>query len=119
VKAHLKPGGVYYFNTTNSTAALKTAMSAFPFGVRFRNFAALSEAPLSFDRLRFREVLEGYRIDKHPVLDQRSPSDRSMLDRVVNDSAVEVREDILRRLDTTRIITDDNMLTEWHPTPDE
>jgi len=29
VSAHLNPGGVYYFNTTGSAAALKTAMVEF------------------------------------------------------------------------------------------
>jgi spermidine synthase len=119
VAAHLDPGGVYYFNTTGSTAALKTSMIGFPYGVRFRNFAAVSEAPISFDRARFREVLGAYRIDGRTVLDLHSRSDTSRLDAIVNDSAVESRQHILSRLDTTDIVTDDNMLTEWHPTPNE
>jgi spermidine synthase len=119
VAAHLKPGGVYYFNTTGSMPALKTSMAALPYGLRFRNFAAVSEAPISFDRVRFREILGAYRIDGRPVLSLQSRSDTSRLDAIVNDSAVETRGEILQRLDTTGIVTDDNMLTEWHPTTHE
>jgi spermidine synthase len=115
VQAHLKPGGVYYFNTTGSPAALKTAVSAFRYGLRFRNFAAVSETPISFDRARLRRLLEAYRIDGRAALDLQSARDTLALDAIVNDSAVESRDDILRRLDTTGIVTDDNMLTEWHP----
>jgi spermidine synthase len=119
VAAHLKPGGVYYFNTTGSAPALKTAMVDFPYGIRFRNFAAVSPAPISFDRVRFRQVLGEYRIDGRPVLDLRSRNDTLRLDAIVSDSAVETRQEILSRLDTTGIVTDDNMLTEWHATPNE
>jgi hypothetical protein len=94
-------------------------MAALPYGVRFRNFAAVSEAPISFDRVRFREILGAYRIDGRAVLRLRSRSDTSRLDAIVNDSAVETRGKILQRLDTTGIVTDDNMLTEWHPTTHE
>jgi spermidine synthase len=115
VTAHLKPRGVYYFNTTGSAAALKTSMIAFAYGIRFRNFSAVSAAPIAFDRARFREVLAAYRIDGRAVLHLESSSDSGRLDAIVNDSAVESRQDILRRLDTAGIVTDDNMLTEWHP----
>ena len=50
VRAHLRPGGVYYFNTTGSTAALKTAMVEFPYGVRVMSLAAVSLSPVAFDR---------------------------------------------------------------------
>lgn len=115
VAAHLRPRGVYYFNTTGSAAALKTSMVAFPYGVRFRNFSAVSMAPIAFDRARFKQVLAAYRIDGRAVLELKSGNDTSRLDAIVNDSAVESREDILRRLDTAGVVTDDNMLTEWHP----
>jgi hypothetical protein len=50
------------------------------------------------------------------VLAVQSCVDASRLETIVNDSAVETRQKILQRLDTTGIVTDDNMLTEWHPT---
>ena len=48
IRAHLRPGGVYYFNTTSSDDALKTAFVTFPYGVRFLNFAAVSDSEMKF-----------------------------------------------------------------------
>jgi spermidine synthase len=116
VRAHLRPRGVYYFNTTSSTTALKTAMVEFPYGLRFMNFAAVSRGPIMFDRARFKEVLTQYRIAGHPVLNLALPIQRKRLEAVINASDVESRESILRRLATVPVVTDDNMLPEWHPT---
>jgi hypothetical protein len=69
--------------------------------------------------VRFRRVLQEYQIDAKPVFDLRSPRDARLLDAVVGDSAVEGRDAILGRLGSTGIVTDDNMLTEWHPTRNE
>lgn len=116
VRAHLRPGGVYYFNTTSSTAALKTAMVEFPHGLRFMNFAAVSPSPIEFDRVRFKQVLASYRIDGRPVLRLTVPADRDRMEAVINSSDVESRESILRRSASTPLVTDDNMFPEWHPT---
>jgi spermidine synthase len=116
IQAHLKPDGVYYFNTTGSESVLKTAMITFPYGLRFMNFAAVSLSPIELDRDRYRQALETYRIDGAPVLDLNTPADRATIETLVNTSDVESREDILHRLEGTPIVTDDNMLPEWHPT---
>ena len=116
VRAHLLPGGVYYFNTTSSTSALKTAMVEFPYGLRFMNFAAASPDPLAFDRMRFKQVLTNYQIDARPVLDLKIPAHRDRLAAVINSPEVESRDSILERLTSTPLVTDDNMLPEWHPT---
>jgi spermidine synthase len=118
VKQHLERGGVYYFNTTYHTAALKTAMTVFPHGYLVINFAAVSPDPMKFDRSRFRQVLEQYRIDGRAPLDPAIADERARLDSVVNLSFVVDRATLLPGLDTVRLITDDNMLTEWHPTPE-
>jgi spermidine synthase len=116
VRAHLRSNGVYYFNTTSSTTALKTAMIEFPYGLRFINFAAVSPSPITFDRARFRRILEDYRIDGRPVFNLAIPADRERMEAVINSSDIENRESILLRLASTPVVTDDNMLPEWHPT---
>ena len=116
VRAHLRAGGVYYFNTTGSPTALKTAMVEFPYGLRFMNFAAVSLNPITFDRERFRRVLVNYKIGGRPVLNLTVPAERERLEVIVNSPEVEDRDSILRRLPSTPVVTDDNMLPEWHPT---
>jgi spermidine synthase len=113
VKRHLAPGGVYYFNTTYSHAALNTAMRVFPSGVLVVNFAAVGDS-VPFDRDRLRRVLTQYTIDGQPVLRVDHPEDRQKLEEVVN---LEVfnRDVVLRRSGSAGVVTDDNMLTEWHP----
>ena len=115
VRAHLQPGGVYYFNTTGSAAALKTAMLEFPYGLRFLSLAAVSPSPVTFDRVRLRQALARYRIDGRPVFNLAIPAHRERMEAVVNSPDVEGRNSILRRLASTPMVTDDNMLPEWHP----
>ncbi len=109
---------MYYFNTSYHPAALKTAMTVFPHGVLVINFAAVSPDPLKFDRPRFHQVLQGYRIDGRAPLDLTVPDDRARLDSVVNLRFVVERETILPGLENVGLVTDDNMLTEWYPRPE-
>jgi spermidine synthase len=113
VKRHLSPGGVYYFNTTYSHAALNTAMTVFPSGVLVVNFAAVGDS-VPFDRDRLRQVLTDYRIDGHPVLRVDRPDQLHRLDEVVN-LEVYHRDFVLQRSGSAGVVTDDNMLTEWYP----
>ncbi len=115
VRAHLSPGGVYYFNTTGSGAALKTAMVEFPYGLRYLSLAAVSDRPIAFNRERFREILGHYRIDGRPVLNLDLAADRARLEKILSSIAVESRQSILSRLASTPLVTDDNMYPEWHP----
>jgi spermidine synthase len=115
VRAHLMPDGVYYFNTTGSAAALKTAMVEFPFGLRFMSLAAVSASPIAFDRERLRERLADYRIDGRPVLNPELPAERKRVEAMINSLEVEGRDSILKRLAATPLVTDDNMYPEWHP----
>lgn len=118
VRPHLNPGGVYYFNTTYSNAALKTALSVFHHGVRVVNFVAVSMDPLRFDGVRLREVLDNYSIDGHRLIDSHSEADRARLDQVLRAADIEDRSSVLQRLAAVPLVTDDNMFTEWYPSPD-
>ncbi|MEA2713725.1 MAG: spermidine synthase [Gemmatimonadales bacterium] len=119
VREHLRSGGVYYFNTTGSTAALKTAMVEYPYGMRVMSLAAVSLSPVVFDRARLEAILANYRIDGRPVVNLALPAERGRMQEVINSLEIETRDSILRRLATTPLVTDDNMLPEWHPAVSE
>lgn len=113
VRARLGPGGVFYFNTTASPEVQKTAATSFPHALRIGTFVAVSDAPLTLDRERLRLEIEAYRIDGAPVLDVARADDRAALAKVMSYGDVEPRDAILARTSTARIITDDNMASEW------
>jgi hypothetical protein len=126
VRAHLKAGGVLYYNTTWSPEVFATGISVFPFALRVGSFLAVSDSPLQVDRQRWERILLGYRIDGRPVLNPADPAARARLAEVLDmangldqphpgmDMRMEAREGIRRRAHLARIITDDNMGTEWY-----
>jgi len=62
IKAHLKDGGVFFYNTTNSARVQRTGCLAFGDGARFFNHVVVSKTPIRWDFARWRRVLETYRI---------------------------------------------------------
>jgi spermidine synthase len=122
-RAHLEPGGFLYFNATSSADVEKTAMSAFPHGMRSYNCVAVSDSPIVFDKERFRRVLLAYRLDGEPVVDTSTPQGERLmrdmleyadtLEKPPEEEGLESRESILRRTASATVITDDNMVPEW------
>jgi len=123
-RSHLRPGGIFFFNTTSSDDVQKTAMTAYPYGLRIINFVAVSDSPFSLDKDRFRDLLVSYRIDGKPVVDQSTEAGRQLLDDLVNlpDTmrlgpvqgwGMEGHESILARTDGAKLVTDDNMVVEF------
>jgi spermidine synthase len=129
IKAHLNPGGILFYNTTDSDRVQRTGCLTFPYGARFMNHMVVSQTPMAWDFDRWRRTLEGYRIDGRAVLDPTRDEDRAELDRLRSweaslapDAArngprpIEACPDILARTTGKRPVTDDNMGTEWrHP----
>ena len=121
IRRHLAPGGIYYFNTTDSPQAARTAFTVFPHGLRFRNFVAVSDTPFELDRFQWAKALGEWKIDGRPVLDVNREADRRRLASLDSettvgaglDAVLERRESALARLQRARVITDDNMATEW------
>lgn len=125
---HLRRGGVLYLNATGSQDALKTALTAFPYGLRCLNFVALSDTPLLFDAARWSALLHGLRRDDGTLVFE--PGDEhararldtlialgTSLDRPPVPYGLETRTSVLARVAGAGIITDDNMLSEWRGTP--
>jgi spermidine synthase len=127
VRSHLKPGGIHYYNTTFSTDALLTGVTVFPYALRVGNFLAVSDRPIGFDKARWGEALSHYTVDGRPVVDLDNAANRAALDGVLaladtlNDRDVteamriESIESLRQRFKNSRLITDDNMGTEWIP----
>jgi spermidine synthase len=120
----LKPGGVLYYNTTFSEEAQRTGALHFPYAVRFSLFMAVSDSPIQTDKERWRKILAGYRLEGTPVFDLTRREDIDLLNGILKiadtlpgdtyvSKGMESRENVLRRTQGKRIITDDNMATEW------
>ncbi len=124
VKAHLKPDGLFYFNTTHSDAAQKTAVTAFAHGLRINSFMAVSDTPFEFNAEEWERTLRTAQIDDKFMLDTSGPEGSRVLMELLDmpkslearsaRAAMESREAILERTQTATVITDDNMFSEWH-----
>lgn len=122
-RAHLAPGGLFYFNTTSSPDVQRTAALAFGDALRVYNFMAVADGPLVFDRARWRAVLEGARDGDRPAFDRATPEGREALDELARwpdsldapptDDGLERRASLLARTEGRRVVTDDNMVPEW------
>jgi spermidine synthase len=120
IKRHLNPGGVFFYNTTESARVQRTGCLAFANGARFLNHMVVSEMPIRWDFARWRRILEAYRIDGRPVFDMSRSEDRAELDRLQASLAadhaprpIEACVDILARTAAEQPVTDDNMGSEW------
>jgi hypothetical protein len=123
IRKHLNPGGVHYYNTTDSSEAQRTGATVFPYSLRVGSFIAVSDSPLAADKDRWGQVLTAYRIEGKPVLDLSIPEHRKKLDELLAMAdhpgpptsmfSMEYGDSILRRTAGKRIITDDNMGMEW------
>jgi len=125
IRQHLNAGGVHFYNTTDSKEAMLTGVSVFPFGMRLANFVVVSDAPLQLDARRWLNVLSDYKIDGKPVFDLSQEQDRLRLRQVMSMAntmdldmrpglfALESADHIRARTAGARVITDDNMGTEW------
>jgi hypothetical protein len=119
----LNPGGIAYYNTTFSGEALVTGATVFPYALRIHSFVAVSDSPIMLDKKRWRTTLTNYQIDGRPVFDLAKPDQRARLEEILHmadeldvpGGLIESRDSILRRFKGVRLITDDNMGTEWSP----
>jgi spermidine synthase len=126
VRQHLKPGGVEYYNTTESAEVQLTGATVFPYAMRVSNFLAVSDSPIVFDREHWKAVLESYRIDGRRVFDLSDAAQRAQLEEMISiperverpepelDHSVERETSLRNRMRGLRVVTDDNMGAEWH-----
>ena len=125
VRPHLKPGGILFYNTTNSNEVYATGVDVYPYALRVGNFLAVSDSKIVMDKQRWREILTHYEIDDLPLFNLDIPAHRARLEEVLSlcDSldrppmfyTLEDENLIRARTRGARLITDDNMGTEWDP----
>ena len=123
VRGHLAPGGLFYFNTTSSADAQKTAATVFPYALRVYNFVAVSDAPFSFDKERWKKILTDYKMDGVAAVDTSTEAGQKRYEDLLSyadtvhapptDTGLESRESILARTKGDTVVTDDNMVIEW------
>ena len=111
IRAHLKPGGLFVYNTTRSLDAQRTGAVVFPYCWLLDNAMVVSDQPLLRDRDRFRAVLGDYRIDGRKLFEPGR--DDAALDAIVNGDLWYDRDWVLNRTQGSIVITDDNMASEW------
>jgi len=126
LKAHLNPGGIVFYNTTDSSRVQRTGCATFAHGARFSNHVVLSMTPIAWDFERWRRTLVAYRIDGRSMLDLSRPEHAAGLARLMAmqgqtrtdrlhraEDWIEPCPHVLERTAGQRLVTDDNMGTEW------
>ena len=78
-RPHLLPGGVLYYNTTESGEVQLTGATVYPYALRVVNFLAVSDSPIQVDKDRWKRVLESYRIEGQPVFDLTRPGSQEAI----------------------------------------
>jgi len=127
VKQHLLPGGIYYYNATESADVFVTGLHEYNYGLRVITFLMVSDSPIVLDKGRWFSVLDQYEIDGKKMFDASTPRGQLVL-AAYNAFADSVKEpprtlgiesgDVLaRRLGARHLITDDDMGAEWTPAP--
>ncbi len=127
VKQHLLPGGIYYYNATESPEVFITGLHEYSYGLRVITFLMVSDSPIVLDKRRWFSVLNQYQIDGKKIFDGSTPRGQLVL-AAYNAFADSVKEpprilgmeagDVLaQRLGARRLITDDDMGAEWTPAP--
>ncbi len=124
-RRHLMSGGILYYNTTGSPEVQLTGATAFPYALRVGNFLAVSGQPIVVNADRLAATLREYRIEGRLVLDPASNDASQKLGEMIAlthrfDSnqdltrpSMEYADSIRTRCRGSRVITDDNMGTEW------
>jgi spermidine synthase len=123
IRQHLDPGGIYYYNTTESNDVIATGLSVFPYGLRVENFLAVSDSPIGFNEDRWMSVLKKYEINNQAMFDplnQKVPKTlasyaafAAQIDTSTTIDSLETSASLKKRLGKRFIITDDNMGWEW------
>ena len=123
IRAHLSPGGLYFYNTTESDDAIATGLRVFPYGLRVLNFMVVSDSPIVVDKDRWLKILRQYKIDGVPVFRSDNPKSERTLQAymafadTVNQPprfvGMESSDSLRARLGRRLIFTEDNMGWEW------
>jgi spermidine synthase len=119
IRSRLRPGGFYFYNTTGSVRVVHTGCAVFPHAMRIGGFLAVSDSPLELDIDRLRAALFAYPREDGVVLDRSKPDDVAKMESVLTGLREIVRtRELLMSGSPGRLVTDDNMGTEWETDPE-
>jgi spermidine synthase len=114
-KAPLKPGGIVYWNTTHNEDILRTAAEVFPHVTHWSNFVAASDVPFDMTPEERRANLLRFLRDGKPIYLENERTKKE-LEFLVEGELPEMAE-VLKAREDLRVITDDNMVTEFKNDP--
>jgi SAM-dependent methyltransferase len=119
VRRHLRPGGLYFYNTTGEGRVFKTGVAVFPYAWRLAHLLIVGDTPFTPDFDRLGGQLRAYRLRGSAVLDGTRSEDAAVIDSILDDMRRELegRDGIVARTGHLLPITDDNMGTEWRLPP--
>jgi hypothetical protein len=125
VKQHLLPGGIYYYNATESPDVFVTALHEFKYGLRVITFVMVSDSPIVLDKSHWFSVLDQYQIDGKKMFNPTTQRGQLVLagynefadsiQRPPRLLGIEGGDVLAQRLGARHVITDDNMGAEWTP----
>jgi spermidine synthase len=126
IEGHLRKGGIYFYNTTDSLRVQLTGCESFRYGYRYTNHMLVSTNPIHFDAVHWRQNLLATQVNGRPLFDLRRVADRKMLDNYMALAAsagrklpqpdqrpIESCANVISRASAIATVTDDNMGTEW------
>ena len=127
VKEHLLPGGIYYYNATESPDVFITGLHEYRYGLRVITFLMVSDSAIVLDKGHWFSVLNQYEIDGKKIFDNTTARGQLVL-AAYNQFAdsikgtprvlgIEGGDVLAARLGARHIITDDNMGAEWTEAP--
>ncbi len=139
IKRRLAPGGIYMYNATGSDDVEKTAVEVFPHSMMIFNNVVVSNDPLNFDKQRWRKALLDYKIDGKRIFDLSRQADKTVFTHLMDiadsmdkpeadrrelarvrgreysaSTRLVSRQEMIQRSQHARVVTDDNMATEWY-----
>lgn len=112
-RAHLKPGGIIYLNTTGSADVIRTVSEVFRHVVDIEGFVAAGDSPFSVAEADWKRTLRAYRMDGQLVFPEGDPKAEALMDTWAKEhSFADVAPQYRARRDT-QVVTDDNMAVEY------
>ena len=83
VKDHLNPGGIFFYNTTDSARAQRTGCLAFGEGARFTNHMVVSPTPIAWDFAALAAHARSLSDRRPRQFDPARGEDRALLDQLM------------------------------------
>lgn len=113
-KAHLNPGGVLYYNSTNCNDVPYTAAHVFKYITKIRSFIAVSDSPFDLTEEEKKYNLSLF-VNKNqdPLIDFNSSPSSLLINELIELTSLDVRDQYLNSNKHHWLITKDNLANEF------